>query len=286
MRVSVVILTWNSARWLPDCLASVVPQVLSLGGELIIVDNGSTDASLELVRKLAPSAILIANRRNRGVAPARNQGIRASRGFYIVLLDVDTRVPAGTLAHLTTYMDTNPSIGILGPKLVYPDGTLQYSCRRYPTLGTKLLRRLPRGAGERFLWYEQYRDWDHSSPRDVDYVIGACQVIRRQVLDQTGLLDEAMFYGPEDVDLCLRARLCGWRVVYYPYAQVVHCEERVTRRQPLSRLNYLHARALIRYFAKHRYLFSRKTIYRRIWDSQPKGGMADAAIGVGSHDRI
>ena len=134
-------------------------------------------------------------------------------------------------------------MGLVGPKLVGADGELQYSCRRFPTLVDKLLRRLPARFGRAVADDVELRWWDHAGVREVDYVIGACQLIRRSALDEVGLLDEHIFYGPEDVDLCLRMHRAGWQVEYVPAAVVTHLARRITRKL-LSTLTVQHVHGL------------------------------------------
>lgn len=227
--LSVVILTWNSRALLETCLAALPAATAGRTSETIVVDNGSRDGTAELLAG-RPELVLIRNPANRGVAPARNQGLRAARGTYVALLDVDTVATPGALATLVAHLEAAARVGLVGPKLVGPDGRLQYSCRRFPTLLDKVLRRLPERLGGRVTSDVELRWWDHASVRPVDYVIGACQVIRRAALADVGLLDERIFYGPEDVDLCLRMHRAGWGVVYVPDAVIVHLERRVTRR--------------------------------------------------------
>ncbi len=253
--LSVVILTWNSCALLDACLAALPAATASLASETIVIDNGSTDGTVEWLARRT-DVITILNRRNRGVAPARNQGIRAARGAFLALLDDDTVAAPGALAALVAHLKTTPEVGLAGPKLVGADGHLQYSCRRFPTLLDKLLRRLPERFGGAVADDVELRWWDHASVRAVDYVIGACQVIRRSALDEVGLLDERIFYGPEDVDLCLRLQRAGWRVDYVPQAVVMHLERRVTRKL-LSALTARHLQGLGYYFWKHRYLLTR-----------------------------
>ncbi len=262
-RVSAVVLTWNSARSVGRVLAALRRQDDCGPLELVVVDNGSGDGSLEIVRRYGP-ALVIENRRNLGVARARNQGLRAAQGDYVLLLDSDAVMTPGSLRTLVEFLRLHPRAGVVGPMLVAPDGTLQYSCRRFPTLPGKLLRQLPaswRTAGSLTV-EEEMRDLDRSRPQAVDYVIGACQLIRRSALDAVGLLDERMFYGPEDVDFCLRAWRAGWEVWYVPAAIVVHDEQRVTRRRP-GMLTVRHGLALAYYFWKHRYLWRRPAVGAR-----------------------
>ncbi len=266
-KASVVILSWNSTDVLSLCLASVPQGFASQTYEVIVVDNGSHGLTPAALRYVFPWMQLVVNRRNRGVAPARNQGIRLTQGEYIVLLDDDTLVQPAAFDQLLTYMDAHPHVGLCGPKLVNLQGQLQLSCRLFPTLSDKLARRFPLTFAQQISREVDMADWDHNSIREVDYVIGACQVIRRAALAEVGLLDERIFYGPEDIDLCLRIHQAGWRVVYSPEAVVVHRERRVAR-SFLSRLGWKHLWGVIYYFSKHGYLFSRRRLYARLQRQQ------------------
>ena len=258
MRTSVIMLTWNSSRHVRRALQALLMQPREVALEIVVVDNGSTDGTPRVVREFMPDAKIIQNAGNLGVARARNQGVKAASGKYILFLDADTEMAAGSLGGMVRFLEGHPSVGIVAPRLVSPDGSLQFSCRRFPTVPGKLLRQLP-------LWLrralplvaeEELHSIDRSVARPVDYVIGACQLIRKEMLDHIGLLDERMFYGPEDVDLCLRAWQAGWQVYYLPPAIVMHSEQRITRRQP-GTLTLKHALALIYYFRKHRYFWRR-----------------------------
>jgi len=268
IKASVVILSWNSADVLGPCLTSLPQGFTSRDYEVIIVDNGSRGLTPAALRCAFPWVQLVVNRKNRGVAPARNQGMRLTRGEYIILLDDDTLVQPGVFAQLLAYMDAHPEVGLCGPKLIDLQGQLQLSCRFFPTVSDKLARRFPFDFAQRISRTVEMADWDHNCVREVDYVIGACQVIRRTALAEVGLLDERIFYGPEDIDLCLRMRQAGWRVVYNPEAVVVHRERRVAR-SFLSYLGWKHLWGVIYYFCKHGYLFSRHRLYTRLRYKQP-----------------
>lgn len=261
MKVSVIILAWNSARKIEACLASL-PAGLTVSHEVIVVDNGSRDRTVAVLRNRYPQVRIIANRKNRGVAPARNQGIRYAQGEYILILDDDTIVHPGALDRLVQLLDARPEVGLCGPKLVDAEGQLCLSCRLFPTLLDKLGRRFPSALTHRAARRAELADWAHDTLRPVDYVIGACQLIRRRALDEVGLLDERIFYGPEDVDLCLRMRQAGWQVVYQPAAVVTHAEQRIAR-SAFSRIGWKHLRGLAYYFWKHRYIVSRRALYAR-----------------------
>ena len=189
-------------------------------------------------------------------------------GEYVLILDDDTVVQPGALDCLIRYMEDQPKVGLCGPKLTDADGELQLSCRRFPTLIDKLARRLPSVLAQKVVRKVEMADWDHRTIRLVDYVIGACQVIRRRALQEVGLFDERIFYGPEDVDMCLRLQQAGWSVVYNPEAVIVHKERRMTR-SLASGLVWKHIYGLGYYFWKHGYLLSRKRLYSQLIQTRP-----------------
>jgi len=255
MKLSVVLLTWNSRNFIPGCLDSLLSQVPN-ETEFIVIDNGSVDGSTGLIQRQYPGVILVENAENRGVGPARNQGLRIAKGEYILVLDIDTVMQPGAIQALIQGMEDDPRVGLSGAKLISPNGQLQYTCRNFPTLWSKIFRQLSTQIQERLLEEEELRSWNHSTRRYVGYVIGACQMIRRQAMEQVGIYDERIFYGPEDVDYCLRMWKAGWRVLYNPDAVTVHLERRITRKRPWrNRLFWIHLKGLIWYFWKHRYLF-------------------------------
>ncbi len=277
IKASIVILTWNSLDVIRACLASL-PQGLSrFTSEVIVVDNGSRDLTPALLRREFPWMRLLVNRKNQGVARARNQGMLVSHGEYIILLDDDTVVQPGALDILVHYLDTHPQVGLCGPKLVDHQGRLHLSCRLFPTVVDKLARRLPCNFARAMVRTTEMADWDHQAPRAVDYVIGACQAVRRVALAEVGLLDERIFYGPEDVDLCLRLQQAGWLVIYHPESVVIHMERRVTR-AVFSRLSWKHGWGVVYYFWKHGYLFSRSRLYARLRRQQPTRSVRQPAL--------
>lgn len=276
-KASIVILTWNSLEVIRACLSSLARGLTQYAYEVILVDNGSRDLTPAALRHEFPCMRLLINRRNRGVARARNQGILVSQGEYIVLLDDDTIVQPGALDSLITYGDEHPHVGLCGPKLVDHQGQLHLSCRLFPTLSDKLARRLPFRFAERMKREAEMMEWNHGTTRAVDYVIGACQVIRRTALVEVGLLDERIFYGPEDVDLCLRMHRAGWQVMYHPESVVVHTERRVTR-SVFSFLSWKHGVGVAYFFWKHRYLLSRRRLYARLQNRRTGGNGQRPAV--------
>lgn len=255
--LSIILLVWRDEKFLRACLDSLETARGNLQIEIVLVQNGVT---FDVSHLSALSIRVIHNETNRGVAPARNQGINIARGRYVMLLDVDTRAAPSSLETLVRFMDENVEVGLAGPRLQDAQGNLQYTCRKLPTVWSKLLRRIPTRWAQDALAEEMLVSYNHRAPRTVDYVIGACQIIRRTAMQQIGLLDEQFFYGPEDVDYCIRMWRGGWRVMYVPDAVVIHNEQRLTRRRAFSKLSVIHAENLVRYFLKYRYAFKRPAL--------------------------
>lgn len=251
--VSIIVLTWQTSEDLVTCL-SPFDDSGPLELEIIIIDNCSQNPQIELLQAKIPAVKVIRNRSNQGVACARNQGMKVAEGRYILLLDADTVAEKGFLEHMVQFMEAHPDVGLLGPCLMGFDGVIQPSCRRFPTLWTKLVRRLPGFLHEKWYKTELYQGWYQQKICPVDYVIGACQLIRTETRTKVGFLDEKIFYGPEDVDYCLRIWNHGYRVCYFPEAKVIHLEQRLTKKKYLSYLTLKHLLGLVYYFKKHKYV--------------------------------
>ena len=241
---------------LERCLESLRPVLDRRDTELIWVDNGSTDGSAEYVRREFPGAKTRILPRNRGVAYARNRGVEMASGEYILFLDDDTEASADAIDTLIQYLDSHEDTGIIGCALRAADGQLQESFKGYPGLMCKI-RNVLRSKLRR-------SNRPVALPADIIYpvyVIGACQMIRSEVFERVGLLDEAIFYGPEDADLCLRAAhrgartpQQGWRTAYLPQVSILHHWRRITTRSLTSPVSRAHIRALIHFWLKHRRL--------------------------------
>jgi N-acetylglucosaminyl-diphospho-decaprenol L-rhamnosyltransferase len=222
--LSIIIVSWNTRDLLLRCLASVLNEIGSsphLNVETWVVDNVSSDGSVQMLREKFPWVRLIENRENVGFARANNQAIRHSTGHYVLLLNPDTEVKPGALAVLFDFMETNPQVGIAGARILNPDQTLQTSCYPAPTLSREFWRLFYMDR----LWpYGSYRmtDWPVNKPRAVDILLGACMFIRRAALDQVGLLDENYFIYSEEVDLCYRFQRTGWSLYWVPQSQIIH----------------------------------------------------------------
>jgi GT2 family glycosyltransferase len=228
--VSVVIVNYNTWHLLRDCLASVLADAAESGlqVEVVVVDNGSTDGSPERVARHFPQVRLIRNARNVGYAAGTNQGIRASSGRNLLLLNSDTVVRPGALREMCAKLDARQDLAGVAPKLTNPDGTVQQSCWLFP------LRALVVhvfGLG-RLRLVDDYRSWDHRYDREVPWVSSAALMVPRRVLERVGLLDEEFFYGV-DTDWCHRARRMGYRFLSLASAEVVHYG-RGSRQGPLD----------------------------------------------------
>ena len=263
--LSIVIVSWNVRTLLERCLSSLPhshltpspsPQVERGAGvrcEIIVVDNASTDGSPDMVRQAFPDVRLIASDSNLGFARANNVGGAHSSGRYILLLNPDTEMIGDALQIMVSYMDSHADVGALGPRLHFPDGCIQPSRRRFPTLLTAFLEStvlqqwFPRN---RVLHRYYVQDRSDEEEQDVDWVIGACLLIRRQAWEQVGPLDESFFMYSEELDWCHRAKTAGWRVVYIPWATVVHYEGQSSIQVVPARHIYFQSSKVL-YFRKH-----------------------------------
>ena len=270
MLISAVILSYNSERHLESCLDSLLAALQGLPerSEILVVENGSRDRSADILRRYQdrhPDTVKgLFQDRNLGTTASRNLALRRAAGRYILILDSDVVVPAGTLERLLDYLESHERCGLVAPRLVYPDGRPQLSVDRFPTLWRKLarlvsLKRLERNLSDRGA---------EPGPREVDTAISAFWLLRRDILTEVGPLDERFFYAPEDVDYCLSIWLSGYSVVYEPRVDAVHDAQELSRGRRVNRFTLHHALGLLRYFLKHGYLNSRAGLYRRIEKAQ------------------
>lgn len=273
--LSAVTLTWNSERHIERMARSLLADAERAGvaTELIVVDNGSCDATLDKLGRLQREdhrLKLIALGDNYGTTVSRNAGIRAARGDLVLIIDSDTEVVPGSLGSLVAARDRLPvapeRLGIVAPRLTYPNGDFQESARRFPTLRTKIYRMLD---------IESSRRRDESIPdvlagraTPVDYAISAAWLVPREVFARIGLLDERIFYAPEDVEFCARCWRSGYEVWYDPEVTVIHDCQRVTNKRPLSVLGLSHARGLARLWSEY-----------GMWFSRPESPRALAGVG-------
>jgi GT2 family glycosyltransferase len=220
--VSVVIVSYNTRDMLRNCLDSVFKQTQQARIQVIVVDNNSTDDSCAVVQQLFPEVTLIRNPDNRGFAAANNQGFRIATGRYLLLLNSDTVILDSAIDKTLAYMESHPEVGALGPKVLWPDREFQSTVFRFHSVTNVALDALylpqlfPRLDRARYAGF----DWDVE--HNVDAAAGCFLLVRREVLGQVGVLDEAFFMYGEEAEWCHRMHKKGWRVVYYPGASIIH----------------------------------------------------------------
>ena len=226
MELSIVTVSYNGRDYLRRCLRSLLEHTRGLEYEVVVVDNASQDGSADMVAAEFPSVRLLRRPSNAGLSTALNQGIRLSGGEMTVLLNPDVELRDNPFPAMARYLRDHPGVGILGPRILDDDGSLQLSCRRFPTFSvvffnrySLLTRLLPRNPiSTRYLM----TDFDHSGTAEVDWLSLACWMAPRRLFDEVGFLDEGYFLYNEDVDFCQRVHRAGRKVVYFPEVSVVH----------------------------------------------------------------
>jgi GT2 family glycosyltransferase len=252
-QVSIVIVSYNTREYLRACLASISDHYPDLLRRVTVVDNASADGTVETLRAEFPEVAIIENPANLGYARAVNQGIGASDAPYALVLNPDIEVMEGSVENMLRFMETHPDAGIAGARLVYPDGTLQTSCRTFYTLPVVLLRRTFLGKlfpNARAVREHLMLDWDHATSRAVDWVIGASMIVRREAFRQVGGMDERFFLYLEDVDWCSRMQKHGYKVYYVADAEMKHHHRRESARLLPDRKLMAHLFSTFRYYDK------------------------------------
>ncbi|MBI2941345.1 MAG: glycosyltransferase family 2 protein [Chloroflexi bacterium] len=254
MDLSVIIVSFNTRELLGDCLHSVAASLArtpEIRAETWVVDNASLDGSADLVREEFPWVHLTVSPVNVGFAAANNLAIRQSSGRYVLLLNSDTVVRGDALACLVRFLDEHPRAGAAGARLLNPDGSRQQSCFRFPTLWMSLLDFFPinhRLTNSRL--NGRYPEHLHGQEFSIDHPLGACLLVRREVVEQVGLLDEGFFMYCEEIDWCLRIRRYGWDILYAPEPEIIHYGGQSTRQFRSRMFVELH-RSRVRLFEKH-----------------------------------
>ena len=247
--ISLIIINWNTRQLLLDCLDSVYKTIQKASFEVLVVDNGSADGSVEAVAHQYPVVQLMANGRNEGFAKANNAAIRRMQGRYAVLLNSDTLLKPGAIDGLFAFMETHPDVGMCGPQLLYGDGSKQTSTGVFPDILSELTSKsLAR------LFSSARRNASRPSfggPAPVDFIIGACMFVRKSAIDDAGMLDDEYFFFYEEIDWCFRMNKKGWRVYHVPGIEIYHFGGQSTKNVNLN--------ARVESW-RSRYLFFRKSL--------------------------
>jgi GT2 family glycosyltransferase len=247
VKLSIIIINWNTCDITRDCLRSLREKVSGIPHEVIVVDNASSDQSVEMIRREFPAVRLIENDENLGFGRANNQAMRVARGQYFFLLNSDTLALDDSIQRLVDFIERDRQIGIAGCKLLFEDLSLQGSCSRFTSIRVALLEDLMlykflsrRRQGELLLGGY----WAHDHARDVDAVWGAAMMVRREVFEQTGGFDERIFMYGEDLEWCMRVRDAGWRITFTPDCRIVHLNHKsAEKKYGDERIDLCHKRA-------------------------------------------
>ncbi len=256
LKLSIIIINYNTKDYLEICLTSIYGSKLQVSFETIVVDNNSRDASVEMVRETFPQVNLIQSIKNTGFAAGNNLGFAHAKGQYVLLLNSDTKVVGDALEKIVSFLDKNPDVAVATARVVYPDLSDQGVARSFPTPMNAIFGRnsllttlFPNNKYSKK--YLLSRTNTSNEPFEVDWVSGACLMVRRKVIDEVGALDEKFFMYWEDADLCYRIKQRGWQVVCIPDAVVIHYEGKSSQKKKSNHLIMEFNRSVYYYYRKH-----------------------------------
>ncbi|GGN92912.1 glycosyltransferase family 2 protein [Saccharibacillus kuerlensis] len=273
MDVSILILNYNTCQLTMDCIHSVFASQTRYEYEIILIDNNSSDNSVEVLSRTFPSIRMIVNKENVGFAKANNQGMRIAGGRYVLLLNSDTVIQPDTIQTMVDYMDRNPHAGAAGCKVLLADGSLDKTCKRgLPTPSASFYYMF--GISKMFPDKPKYNQYqlsylDPDKEHAVDCLVGAFMLVRAEVIREVGMLDENFFMYGEDLDWCYRIKQAGWAIRYYPATFILHYKGASSKRRPVKLLYEFH-RAMVIFYRKH---------YREKY-AWPVNGFIYTGIGV------
>jgi GT2 family glycosyltransferase len=248
MDVSILVVAWNVRDLLAQCLRSVYQETKGIEFEVIYVDNGSADGSVEMVRREFPQVRIIANPDNNGFIKANNQAIEVATGRYVLLLNSDTVVLDNAITKAVQFADSRPKAAVVGCRVLNPDRTLQQSCFRFYSTLNMLLdvlllsRAFPNNP---FFGRKVYGGWDYNSEREVEVVVGCFSLVRMAAIKQVGVMDERFFVYGDDIDWCGRFVKAGWKVLFTPAGQIIHYGGQTTKKEAGRFSLQLHGAVLI-----------------------------------------
>ncbi|MBP2242344.1 GT2 family glycosyltransferase [Cytobacillus eiseniae] len=271
MDVSIIIVNYNTKKLTLDCIRSIYDSYSYSSIEIFLVDNNSTDGSLAAIKDKYKDIIIIANSENVGFSKANNQAINLSKGRYILLLNSDTIVKNGTIDVISRFMDENKEVGATGCKVLLPDGHLDQACHRgFPTPASSFYYLV--GLDKRFPNKPRYNGYHLShlnldEVHEVDCLVGAFMMVRRETIEQVGLLDEMYFMYGEDIDWCYRIKQAGWKIYYNPKTEIIHYKGASSRKKPYKIVYEFHRAMYLfhkRHFAKKYPFFVNLAVYAGI----------------------
>jgi GT2 family glycosyltransferase len=252
--LSIIIVSYNTKEVIRNCLSSIYQNPSEQPSEIIVVDNNSLDGSQDAIERQFPDVILIRNSENIGFAGANNQGIKISKGKYILILNPDTVLFPEALDRMLVFMEKNSQVGAITPKIWLDERRTLQSFILHPfTIGNYIFAHSPIGRAFlhnwvlKKLWKKDIEIWLAKGPLEVDCIAGTCIMVRKEVLKTTGLLDKNFFMFFEDVDWCLRMKKTGWRLFLVPDAEIMH----IAHQSPSDRISEIHHNSQIYYLRKH-----------------------------------
>lgn len=251
--LSITICSWNTKEDLSLCLASLEKARDEANFEVIVLDNNSEDGSPDIVERDFPWVRLIRMDKNLGFTGGHNYMLERRHGRHAFLLNSDTIVHPDAMRTLMAYLESHPEAGIIGPKLLNPDGSLQYSARKFPVPAAALFRNTPLGKlfpNNKYTRDYLMQDWSHDETREVDWVSGAALLASETMLEKVGFFDPEYFMYSEDVDLCFRTWKAGFKVVYLPTSVITHAIGRSTDKAPNRMIGRFHS-SMFRFYRKN-----------------------------------
>jgi len=260
MDLSIIILNYKSKNLTKQCIKTIKLCEPKLSYEIIVVDNASRDGVGAMLKERFPDVRFIAAKENLGYAAGNNLWLRAATGRFLMILNPDITVRPGAIEAAVGYLGAHPEVGILGPKLVKPDGRVDESCYRFPTPLIPVYRRTPLGrtkAGREALRRYLMVEYDRRETREVDWLLGAVLLVRREAYEKVGPFDDDYFLYFEDTDWCRRFRAAGFKVVYFTGSEMVHYHERLSAKgnwftSLFNKATRVHIQSCIKYFRKWR----------------------------------
>lgn len=257
-KITYIILTWNSEKYIKNCLDSII-KIESFKNRIIVIDNGSKDNTCDILKKYESennNIHVIYLDKNYGTTKSRNMGLKIIEedNDYVCILDSDTIINEEAIKGLTRYLEQDKNIGIIGPTMISSTSGIQKSGRKFPNIKIKMYKACPIKSIQ--LKGQKLEDYEFNNSQElfeVDYLISACWMMKNETCKKIGLFDENIFYAPEDVDYCVRALKEGYKCVFCTKYKIVHEYQRISKKKLISKTNYEHIKGLIYYFRKYHY---------------------------------